>query len=255
MDLINADSGDPPSLDTTHQVKTRDLLVSLGFKTVKVDITDEQPGYLYDFGNMKLLAAQVMSKYLFPVIRFSGVWSTSRSISEIAFESYLTVASYEEGVALIAYGIRKDFTPLRKTAWLDAGRTWEDHLPWKREMRRYEQRPQCHIEADWFRVAAKKLTALGQSSGDDETFSVYFVDQVITIESKGQKIAMPAAGPSWTESYRCRSQGLRHISKRTPSSGVTVSVWENYIHIGNLRLPLDESAVASPIRKPCLKSD
>ncbi len=249
MDLINADSGDPPSLDTTHQVKTRDLLVSLGFKTVKVDITDEQPGYVYVFGNLDLLAVQVMSKYLFPVLHFSGIWSTSRSISSIEFELCLTVASYEEGVALIAHGIGKDFTPFRQTDWLDVGRTWEEHLPWKREMRLYEQRPQCHIEADWFRVAAKILIALGQGSNDDESCEVFFVDRVITIESKGQKVAMPAVGRSWTESFRFRSQGLRHISKRTPSNGVTVSVWENYMHIGNLRLPLELAPASSPIRK------
>lgn len=159
----------------------------------------------------------------------------------VDFQLDLTVASFEQGVALIDYGVGSDFVPLRPTAWLDLGRQWQDQLPWMRERRAYDQRLQCHVDSDWFRVAAKRLRAISDVANADALVAVSYRDNVLVFALAGQKLAMPATGNPWLEPYHCESYGLRLLSKRTPSNGVHIRVWKNQLVIGNLHLPLIEN--------------
>ena len=224
---------------------TRDLLVDLGFEPVTVRWTDQQPGYRYNFGNLVLEASQVTGKYLQPEILFTGTMATPRVFGSVEFSLPLVLESYEQGVALIAYNIGQYFLPARECPWLMLGRKWEEHLPGRRELRLYEQRPQCHVESDWFKIAAKKLIAAGVAGTDETVFSLSFESGVLRFEVSGQIVAAPAIGTSWTQTYSCKSQGLAHLSKRTPSQGVSISVWEEYLTIGRLRLQLMPQAKPS----------
>jgi hypothetical protein len=145
-------------LPTKHSMKLRNLLVELGFRQDRTIITDEQPGYLYDFGNLELSASQVTNKYFKPVFLFAGIAQTTRTLAEICFEMPLDIDSYKQGVAWIAYGVGKDFRPKKSTDWLEQGREWSDTLPWEMEKREYDRRPRCSVDRDWFRVATKKLS-------------------------------------------------------------------------------------------------
>ena len=225
----------PPS--NTH-ISTRDLLVDIGFEPVIATFTDLQPGYCYNFGNFVLHASQVTGKYLRPEIFFTGTIVTPRSISAVEFSLLLNVDSYELGLALIAHGIGRSFIPLLPTPWLDQGRKWEDHLPGRREARLHQERPQCHVEADWFRVAVKKLVEHGVHADDTQVFKVSFLSGVLKIQLSSQSLVMPATGDDWPEEYICLSRGLVHLSKRTPSEGVWFGVWKDEMAIGRLHLKI-----------------
>lgn len=227
------------SLSSRTRISTRDLLVDIGFEPVIATYTDLQPGYRFNFGNFVLHASQVTSKYLRPEILFTGTIVTTRSISAVEFSLPLNVDSYEQGLALIAHGIGRSFIPLLPAPWLDQGRKWEEHLPGRHELRLYEQRPRCQVESKWFRVAVKKLIAIGETANVNDEFSVSYQDNVLRFDLSGQILVMPATGLAWSKTYRCREQGLKHISKRTPSNGISLSVWKDTLAIGRLQLPVE----------------
>lgn len=109
---------------------TRTVFKYLGFEEDQEAITDQPPAYLYDFGNLLLRAAECMSfRSLRPVFQISGVKRGRRSLGLIELEMPLKVDSFEQGVALIAHAVGKDFDPLVPTFWLSDGRRWQDHLP------------------------------------------------------------------------------------------------------------------------------
>ena len=88
-------------------MKTRALFAILGFQKDWGAITDQRPAYFYDFGNLRLTAAEVMSDQFKPCFHLGGVIQDARSITMIDFEMPLEVESFEQGVAWISYGIRK----------------------------------------------------------------------------------------------------------------------------------------------------
>jgi hypothetical protein len=228
-----------PALDT--RMSTRELLVDLGFKAVVAEYADQQPGYQYDFGNFILEASQVTGKYFQSEIYFAGILSTAREHGTVEFSLPLYVESYEQGVALIAHNIGKRFIPIRVTPWLILGRMWEEHLPSRREMRLYAQRPQCHVEAEWFRVAVKKLMEHGSQANETQVFKVSFLSGVLKFELPSQNLVMPGTGKDWRDECICFSKGLVHLSKRTPSEGITLGVWKSHLSIGRLSLKIEPS--------------
>ena len=233
---LDATASSPPS---STRMSTRDLLVDLGFETVIAEYTNLQPGYQYDFGNFVLCASQVTGKYLQPEIFFTGNISTSREIRMVGFSVLLDVESYEQGVALIARNIGRNFTPTRATPWLSLGRMWEEHLPGRREARLHAQRPHCHVEAEWFRVAVKKLIDHGSKADDTQVFKVTFMSSVLKFELPNQILVMPARGKDWSDSYICLSKGLAHISNRTPSEGICLGIWKGELVIGRSHLRIE----------------
>lgn len=227
-------------------MKTRDLLVSLGFMPVTDEYTDQQPGYRYDFGNMVLRAKQIANLQLHPTMQFSGRWATPDRIGTIDFALLLEVESYEQGVAILAFNIGDDFTPSRSTPWLEQGRAWEAHLPGKREMRLFRARPQCHVEADWFRVAAKKLRLIGETADQTKSCTVSFQDGVLKFDLSDTAVAMPATGSPWPMKFHLKAAALVHLSKRTPPIGVGLGVWQGRMTIGNRLIPLGTDPLAVP---------
>jgi hypothetical protein len=66
--------------------------------------TDQRPAYYYDFGNLRLTAAE-LTGFGRPTFHFGGVWRGANSISMVDFDMPLEVESLEQGAAWIAYGI------------------------------------------------------------------------------------------------------------------------------------------------------
>jgi len=213
--------------------KTRDVLMKLGFKEDWSAITDMQPGYYYDFGNLRLTAAQVVNRYFVPIFYFGGVVTGYRQIREIEFEALLEVESFEQGVALIAYGIGWDFMPLKPTPWLALGQEWQDTLPWIREQKAYMARPQCTVERDWFRVAKRKLLELVTKANENDLAFVRFDGEMLRICLCGQIIPMPATGKEWDEQYTINAKELDSLPKRLKNDLICVSIWENRLNMGN----------------------
>jgi hypothetical protein len=172
---------------------------------------------------------------------FTGIKSTPRSIGSVQFELLMDVDSLEQGLALIAYGIGQDFTPEKATPWFDEGRNLRDQLPWRARTREYEQRPSCKVEADWFRVMAKKLRSAAEVGSETDSFLVTFKDSLLRFDLPILMVAVPAIGSNWETRYRGRLIDLRHLPKRTPAGGVEVSIWDSRIQIGRLALPVHDA--------------
>jgi hypothetical protein len=81
-------------------VKTRAVFGSLGFQEDWEAITDQRPAYYYDFGNLRLTAAEVMSDHFVPCFHFGGVWRDANSISMVDFAMPLEVVRHSDRAAL-----------------------------------------------------------------------------------------------------------------------------------------------------------
>lgn len=98
------------------------VLLKIGFKP-----TDGM--FLFDFGNCQLRAIPGMNNYLADGFTFLGSYKTERTAGMIDFFLPLEVKSYEQGIALIAYYLRKaDFAV--KPHWLIEGLAMKGELPW-----------------------------------------------------------------------------------------------------------------------------
>jgi hypothetical protein len=220
-------------------MKLRNVLLELGFVEVWDDaVTDEQPTYRHDFGNLELTAAQVTDRYFRPIFLFGGVVHDSRTIGEICFEIQLEVDSFEQGVAWITYGLGKRFHPKYAAQWIEQGREWVDTLPWERKRRQYEARPHCSVDREWFRVATKKLRELAGSADATERACFEFDGKVLRIKTSGAFLAMPAHGAAWDRAYALPMSKLELLPKRMMHHTVEVSVWEDKLAIGNRRFDL-----------------
>lgn len=219
-------------------METRDLLNRLGFSEIYGEITEKEPSYLYDFGNLQLTAAQVTNFYLKPVFFFGGVARYNGTLSHIQFEIHLEVESFELGVALIAHGIGKKFKPLKPTPWIELGRSWQDHLPWVRRQKAYAARPQCQVGREWFRVAAKKMRELAIQAEIAELVNFSFDGQVLKIKTGTDFLAMPAEGEPWNTEYSLKAKELEALPRRFMKETVLLGIWEGQLCVDSRRLTL-----------------
>jgi hypothetical protein len=107
----------------------RDVFWLLGFEEDWQAMTDSPPAYAVDLGNIQIKAAEVAGRSFRPIFLIRGHVKSDRTLREIASECHLTVASVEQGVALIAHAIGDDIEPDRPVPWLELGRKWRDRLP------------------------------------------------------------------------------------------------------------------------------
>lgn len=213
-------------------MKTRALFASLGFQENWEAITDQRPAYFYDFGNLRLTAAEVMSDQLKPCFHFGGVIRGANSIEMIDFEMPLEVESFEQGVAWISYGIGKNYRPSNQTRWLEDGAAWQESLPWVRRLEAYKGRPRCAVEKDWFKVAVKKLRSMPESASEGDLASVSFDGEILRIACNGSTVTVPAVGAPWVTSYAVSASQLANLPRRL-TDPVRISVWDGKIAIGN----------------------
>jgi hypothetical protein len=211
-------------------VKTRAVFEKLGFREDWEAITDQPPAYYYDFGNLRLTAAEVMSDHFMPCFHFGGVWRDANSISMVDFQMPLEAESFEQAVAWIAYGIGERFRPSFSTPWLSDGRTLRNHLPWVRRMEEYMARPMCWVEKEWFRVAAKKLRPLADSVSASDLVWLSFDGETLRIAGCGATVIVPATGTAWNARYAISARQLDHLPKRL-ADPVVISVWEGRLTV------------------------
>src|SRR5688572_22133395 len=166
-------------------METKAVLKALGFR--QADCAGG-PGYVYDFGNLRLEALETLSRRFQPAYLLSGVLKERRAIGIVEFDMPLKVDSFEQGVALIAYAIGRDFKPTIACSWLDDGRAWKEHLPWEQDRRVYEQRPQCAIDKDLFRLTAKKVAKLATSASESDVAWLLFDGEVLRISACGELV-------------------------------------------------------------------
>lgn len=212
-------------------MKLRHVLEQIGFLPQEAEFTDEQPGYVYDFGNWQLEAVQLTSLYLVPHFQFNGIVQTSYTLAQIAFEMPLEIESREQAIAWIAYGLRPH-KPANVPQWLTEGAALSHLLPWERKRAAFEARPQCMVEKEWFRIAVKKLRQLPPELTEVQLLHVTFTGELLRFTLGDLVIICPASGTPWGQHYAIKASELHHLPKRLQPL-VHVSVWEDRLHIHN----------------------
>lgn len=223
-------------MTNANAIATWDVLRSLGFEPDPGVMSDEKPGLSYDFGNFKLAASHVLNRSFVPVVLFSGVLRTSRSLAEVRFEMARQVESREQCAAMIAWNLDRAaggaFEPAPDVPWLNEGRQNQDTLPWRRDLAAYQARPSCTVGRDWLRLALKTLTEMIAAAPDEAPVVFGFDGAVLTMKCTGQMVALAGEGSAWPTQYVVPARNLRRFPKRLARERIVVSVWDGRLTIG-----------------------
>jgi len=225
-------------------VAVQSLLVDLGFVPANAQSGSGQDALSFDFGNLVLSATKGINRWFRDVWLFGGVANDGRTLALIEFEMPLNVESVEQGTAWIAEHVK---ITLRDTPqWLQDGLGWRDELPWRKELMRHDEQPLCRVEREWFRLPCKAMRLAAEESRPEEQAKVSFDGSVLKVVLPNSVVAMPASGERWERSVAVVLTGLRHLPRRLVSQPVEVSVMQEHLIIGRLRLPLlDQEAALS----------
>jgi len=218
-------------------IATWDGLKDLSFTPDAAVISDVMPGLSYDFGNFTLSASAVMGKWFEPVVLFTGVPATPRTLAEVCFELPRVVASQEQLTAFLVYYLdkaaRRDvFHPARPVAWIAEGRANRSLLPWEVDMAAYRARPHCSVRRDWLRLALNSLAEIIAKADDTAAVEFSFDGSVLTIRCSGQVVPMSAIGDAWPSPFEIPAAKLRHLPNRLMQDMLEVSVHKGQLHIG-----------------------
>lgn len=212
-------------MSTGENVLLESILIKIGFLPT-------EDGLQFDFGNCKLKAIVGMSPQFFYGITFLGYWKTNRSMGQLDFALPLEVESYEQGIALIAYNLRKAELKI-KPNWLMEGLSLSGLLPWEIERKKYRENPRAVIDHEWFRVIVKKLLEASKNSTevDETTFS--FDGSVLLIICNGVKIVCSGTGKIWQSTATVKTKSLDFLPKRISKKDVQIFILEDKLYIGS----------------------
>ena len=198
-------------------------------------MSDLRPGYRFASGQLELRANQVMSRYFKPIFLVTGSFRDSRSVASIQFEMPLQVESLDQAKAWIAHGAHVQL-PDSAVPWLVEGSALKHLLPWERERRLHEERPQCHVPRQWMRLAIAELRAMALQAEPDEECEVTFDGKVLTFTMPSAIVPLVASGECpWPKDYRVRLADFAALPKRLMQDPVGIHVWEAGLVIGSHR--------------------
>ena len=222
----------------TASIAVWDVLKEFGFAPDSSVISDDNSGLSFDFGSFKLSATVGLGKYFQPVVLFTGILATPRTLADICFEVPRMVASREQLAAFLVYYLNNAadsyiFLPSQNVDWLTMGQQHRHLLPWEVDMVAYHARPHCYVRRDWLRLALKILAELIAKAADAEEIELGFDGSVLTIKCSGQIVPMAASGRAWVSLFVIPADKLRRLPKRLMQNEVEVSVREMRLHIGH----------------------
>jgi hypothetical protein len=220
-------------------IRTWNMLPSLGFQPDSgVVFSDIRPRLSLDFGNLKLLAAAVVSPYSGEIVLFSGVLATRDTVAEVHFELPRRIESLKQCAAWIVWNLDqhsngRTFRPARDVDWINEARQNRRLLPWVTSQAEFEARPHCTIQRDWLRLALRTMGKHLASLPDDSLTSFSFDGSIFSIRCNTTVIAFPGEGSPWTVRFTVEARKLRRSPKRLMSEYIEVSVWQSRIQIGS----------------------
>lgn len=228
---------------------TWNVLKSLGFKEDNGVISDPPGGLSYHFDGFKLSASVCINRSFYPIILFTGVYATGRTLAEVHFEMPREVESYEQAAAWLAWSLEqqigRSFGTISAMPWLEIGRRNYDLLPWERSRVAYELRPHCYVDRDWMRLALRKLRAALTMSPPKGMVHFGFDGEILKIETSGELIAVPGTGRAWPFRVSVPVAKLEDLPKRLIQPSIPVSYWEGRLILGNRGFPAEQEEAAS----------
>jgi hypothetical protein len=239
----------PSTRDVATTIATWDVLQEFGFAPDTAVISDDVPGLSYDFGNFKLAASAVMGKAFQPVVLFTGVLATPRTVSEVCFEiprglrREVVAAWIVWNLDRVATGGR--FTSEREVDWLDLGREHKQLLPWEIARTQsaerdaaYAARPHCTVNRSVLKLALNTLEESFSQADVSESVIVAFDGRVLSFLCHGVETVVGAAGNAWPARYSVPVKVLREeLPKRLMKPAVEVGIWKSMLEIDRSRCP------------------
>ncbi len=221
-------------MSTVENVLLESILKKIGFLPT-------EGGLEFDFGNCKLKTIKGMTPQFFYGITFLGYWKTNRSMGQLDFALPLEVESYEQGIALIAYYLRRAELKI-KPNWLIEGLSLSELLPWEIEKKKYRDTPKAIIEHEWFRVIVKKLLEASKNSTEVDETTFFFDGAVLHIVCNGVKIVCSGTGKNWLSTATVKTKSLNFLPKRISKKDVQIFIWEDKLYIGSRVFILEQQA-------------
>jgi hypothetical protein len=223
------------------QFQTWEVLEEFGFKPdPSVVYSDIHPGLSFDFGNFKLSASAVMGRHFQDVVLFTGVLTTSRSLTEVQFEMPRRIESREKCAAWLAWSLDKHadddvFQPRMTVDWLAMGRANLRLLPRYFDQEAYEARPHCSVDKELTRPLLKNLAKIAEQLPPEEKVWFSFDGEVLKIRVGKELLALAANGKPWSNRYGLNAVQLTKPTRRLPGERVWFESWEDYFTIARCR--------------------
>jgi hypothetical protein len=222
-------------------MKTLTILREIGFTEI------DETTFKWDFGNGELRAMDCLGLRSGHAVYLSGFVITPRTATEIDCALPLSVESFEQGLALLAYACRH-CSPARPTPLLTKGLQLEEHMPSVRKQKEDEARllasPQCWVPRDWFRLASRALREAAQTASADDRAAFVLDGPGLRIEFGKSVLTLPAEGHAWPHRVYVDLNRLSGLPKRLMMDPVPLSVWENGLSIARTRFPLSEASAS-----------
>jgi hypothetical protein len=213
------------------------VLKALGFiDDPSVLYSDRQPGLSFMLGQHKILASEVVNRWLRPIVQISGVVATLRTLVEVCGEIDRQVESIEHGMAFVAYILRSAVEGMDQSqipSWLIEGRGYAHLLPWEQERAAHAARLHCYVEHDWVRLGLRALANTLVTADDKQPVAFSFDGSVLTVACAGKSIPMPAIGTPWADRFELAAAQMRNLPRRLARADIEVSIWESRLTIGN----------------------
>jgi hypothetical protein len=235
-----------PSVAPGPEVRTWDVLVSLGFEPDVSMPSGEAVVLKRDFGSFVLKATDAINTRLQPVVTLWRVYRTSDTMAEVEHDLPRMLESRELGVALLTWCLDEaadgEFRAATPTPWLAEGRAWRHLLPWEQERPEREREqaeraacPRCTVERRWARPAANDLIEQAARVAADSMALVRFDGEVLTVRCGERLVAVPAIGLRWAKSYLVPAGALRSLPKRLKDERVEVAIFKGALLVGRCR--------------------
>jgi hypothetical protein len=230
----------------TASIAIWNTLQDFGFAPDESVMSDVRPGLSFDFGNFTLCASAVMGKWFQPVVLFTGVLTTPRTMAEICFEIPRSPMAKELVAAWIVWHLDRNsdsgrFTPKREPDWLELGRQNQHQLPWEIARAAYAARPHCTVNRAVLRLALNTLAKNLMEADASAPVIVAFDGRVLSFLCCGVETLMGATGEAWPHQYCALAKTLRErLPKRLMRPLVEVGVWESRLRIGRCLYDADE---------------
>ena len=210
-------------------------LIGIGFERRKPRVGMETVGF--KFNVLDLVASCGVNRYFQTVVLLRGILRTKRTIGLVDSEIPPDLGSAREAAAWISYALkshRSDLEPL--PAWFVEGELHWGLIPFVRQMREYEARPQCYVDRDYARTLRRKLRAALSEISRDTEMSFRFDGRVLSITLCGTVYEVIASGTKWSSAYSVMVGHGEALPTRFISPAVEVSVFEGVLTFGNIRL-------------------
>jgi len=213
-----------------QNISLESILNEIGFQRSEL-------GLQFDFGNCVLKVVVGVNEYFQSGFNFFGNFFTTRTSKTFIFFLPEEVASYEQGIALIAYYLRNTAFQI-KPQWLSDGLALNHYLPWKIESKAYDERPVAIIESEWFRVLVNKIQLSISASSDEDVTVFSFDGTILKVVCNLETFVISGEGKHWGRTATIKTKSLNFLPKRIQKGSVMIFIWEGILYVGNRRFEI-----------------